>query len=48
MTGKKVLIVDDNFPIRDYAANSFTRVPISECVEAENIRDAHRLIVDGK
>ena len=47
MTGKKVLIVDDEFSIRDMLRMAL-EIAEFECIEAENIQDAHRLIVDER
>ena len=47
MTGKKVLIVDDEFSIRDMLRMSL-EIAEFECIEADNIQDAHRLIVDER
>ena len=47
MTGKKVLIVDDEFSIRDMLRMAL-EIADFECIEAENIQDAHRPIVDER
>ena len=44
MVSKKVLIVDDEFSIRDMLRMAL-EIADFECLEAENIQDAHRLIV---
>ena len=45
MSGNKVLIVDDEFAIRDMLRMAL-EISEFEVLEAENILDAHRLIVD--
>ena len=47
MVSKKVLIVDDEFSIRDMLRMAL-EIADFECLEAENIQDAHRLIVDER
>ena len=47
MTEKRVLIVDDEFSIRDMLRMAL-EIAEFECIEAENIQDAHRLIVDER
>ena len=44
---KKALIVDDEFSIRDMLRMAL-EIADFECIEAENIQDAHRLIVDER
>ena len=44
---EKVLIVDDEFSIRDMLRMAL-EIADFECLEAENIQDAHRLIVDER
>ena len=41
MVSKKVLIVDDEFSIRDMLRMAL-EIADFECLEAENIQDAHR------
>ena len=47
MVSKKVLVVDDEFSIRDMLRMAL-EIADFECLEAENIQDAHRLIVDER
>lgn len=47
MTARKVLIVDDEFSIRDMLRMAL-EIADFECIEAENIHDAHRLIADER
>ena len=44
MTEKKVLIVDDEFSIRDMLRMAL-EIADFECLEADNIQDAHRLVM---
>ena len=45
MTGKSILIVDDEAPIREMIAVALEMAGY-ECLEADNSKDAHALIVD--
>lgn len=45
MTGQKVLIVDDEFAIRDMLRMAL-EIAEFDVIEADNILDAHRLVVD--
>lgn len=45
--GKKVLIVDDEAPIREMIAVALGMAGY-ECIEAANAKDAHALVVDNK
>ncbi|AXA64800.1 MULTISPECIES: phosphate regulon transcriptional regulator PhoB [Pseudomonas] len=47
MTGKSILIVDDEAPIREMIAVALEMAGY-ECLEADNSKDAHALIVDRK
>ena len=47
MTGKRILIVDDEAPIREMIAVALEMAGY-ECLEAENAQDAHSIIVDNK
>ncbi len=47
MAAQKVLIVDDEFSIRDMLRMAL-EISDFECLEAENIQDAHRIIVDER
>lgn len=47
MKGKKILVVDDEFAIRDMLRLAL-EISDFECIEAENILDAYRLIVDER
>lgn len=47
MKGNKVLIVDDEFAIRDMLRMAL-EISDFECIEAENILDAYRLVVDER
>ena len=47
MTEKKVLIVDDEFSIRDMLRMAL-EIADFECLEADNIQDAHRLVIDER
>ncbi len=47
MPDNKVLIVDDEFAIRDMLRMAL-EIADFECIEAENIQDAHRLVVDER
>ncbi|NND69406.1 MAG: phosphate regulon transcriptional regulator PhoB [Halioglobus sp.] len=47
MTAQKVLIVDDEFAIRDMLRMALEMVDF-DCVEADNIRDAYALVVDER
>ena len=47
MTGKSILIVDDEAPIREMIAVA-PEMAGYECLEADNSKDAHALIVDRK
>jgi len=47
MTGKSILIVDDEAPIREMIAVALEMAGY-ECLEADNSKDAHVLIVDRK
>ena len=47
MTGKSILIVDDEAPIREMIAVAL-EMAAYECLEADNSKDAHALIVDRK
>lgn len=47
MKEKKVLVVDDEFAIRDMLRMAL-EISDFECIEAENILDAYRLIVDER
>lgn len=47
MKGKKVLIVDDEFAIRDMLRMAL-EISDFDCIEAENILDAYRLVVDER
>lgn len=47
MKGKKILIVDDEFAIRDMLRMAL-EISDFDCIEADNILDAHRLIVDER
>ena len=45
--GKRVLIVDDEAPIREMIAVALEMAGY-ECLEAENVQDAHSLVVDQR
>lgn len=45
-TSKKILIVDDEAPIREMIAITLEMADY-ECVEAENTRQAHEIMLDG-
>ena len=47
MTGKRILIVDDEAPIREMIAVALEMAGY-ECLEAENAQDAHSIIVDAQ
>ncbi len=47
MPSSKVLIVDDEFAIRDMLRMAL-EIADFDCLEAENILDAHRLVVDER
>ncbi|MBU2708616.1 MULTISPECIES: phosphate regulon transcriptional regulator PhoB [Zooshikella] len=47
MVGKKILIVDDEAPIREMIAVALEMAGY-ECLEADNTQDAHGIIIDKK
>lgn len=47
MAESKILIVDDEFAIRDMLRMAL-EIADFECLEAENIQDAHRIVVDDR
>lgn len=47
MTGKRILIVDDEAPIREMIMVALEMAGY-ECLEAENVQQAHSIIVDQK
>ena len=47
MTGKRILSVDDEAPIREMIAVALEMAGY-ECLEAENAQDAHSIIVDAQ
>jgi two-component system phosphate regulon response regulator PhoB len=47
MPQNKVLIVDDEFAIRDMLRMAL-EIAEFECIEADNIQDAHRLVIDER
>ena len=47
MAERKILIVDDEFAIRDMLRMAL-EIAEFECFEAENIHDAHRIVVDDR
>ncbi|RYZ97554.1 MAG: response regulator, partial [Moraxellaceae bacterium] len=47
MTGRKILIVDDESAIRDMLRVALEMADY-DCIEASNAQDAHALIVDEK
>tara|TARA_Y100001956_G_C4073197_1_gene164880 strand:+ start:772 stop:951 length:180 start_codon:yes stop_codon:yes gene_type:complete len=44
--GKRVLIVDDEAPIREMIAVALEMAGY-ECLEAENVQEAHSLVVES-
>ena len=47
MTGRKILIVDDESAIRDMLRVALEMADY-QCIEASNAQDAHSLIIDEK